>query len=61
VIVGGALAVAGGLGTRARVRRLAIRMREQAARMSLPPEPQPNATRLFSHDVDDYQSRVGRL
>jgi hypothetical protein len=43
------------------VQRLANTMREQAARMSLPPEPQPNATRLFSHDVDDYRSRVGKL
>ena len=59
VIVGSALAVAGGLGTRARVQRLANTMREQAARMSLPPEPQPNATRLFSHDVDDYHSAHG--
>jgi len=58
-IVGCALTVAGMLGMRARVRRLAIRMRDQAARMSLPPEPQPNATRLFSHDVNDYHSPYG--
>jgi hypothetical protein len=44
---------------RASERRLAIRMRDQAARMSLPPEPQPNATRLFSHGVNDYQSAHG--
>ncbi len=58
-IVGSTLAVAGMLGMRARVRRLAIRMRDQAARMSLSPEPQPNAKRLFSHDVNDYQSAHG--